>query len=159
MKTFGYAFVFAIIGGIVGALVGSGEKNYVKKSQRETAFPIYAIGGALFGLVGGLIVGSKIGSATEVEEKLGFDKQETIKYKVGRKWEYETTFINPSTGNKNSIKTAYSKEHDTALTYFNDVPILNHETKSGADDKIQKAHVNGSAYVRNKIKLNELKLN
>jgi hypothetical protein len=147
MKTFGYAFVFAIIGGIAGALVGSGQTNYETKSQREIAFPIYAIGGALCGLVGGLIVGSKIGSAIEVEEKLGFDKQETIKYKVGRKWEYETTFINPATGNKNSIKTAYSKEHETALTYFNDVPILNHESKSGADDKIQKAHTSGAAYV------------
>lgn len=158
MKTFGYAFVFSIIGGIVGALVGLGQTNYVKKSQREIAFPIYAIGGALFGLVGGLIVGSKIGSAIDVEEKLGFDKQETIKYKVGRKWEYETTFINPATGNKNSIKTAYSKEHDTALTFFNDVPILNHESKSGADDKIQKAHINRAGYVRSKIMMNELTL-
>ncbi len=79
MKTFGYAFVFSIIGGIVGALVGLGQTNYVKKSQREIAFPIYAIGGALFGLVGGLIVGSKIGSAIDVEEKLGFDKQENNK--------------------------------------------------------------------------------
>lgn len=159
MKTLGYSIVFAIIGSVIGLLVGSGQTSNVKKSQKEIAFPMYAIGGALFGLVGGLIVGSKIGSAIEVEEKLGFDKQETIKYKVGRKWEYETTFINPATGNKNSIKTAYSKEHDTALTFFNDVSILNHESKSGADDKIQKAHVNGVAYVRNKIIANELKLN
>ena len=159
MKTLGYAFVFAIIGGVIGLLVGSGQTSNVKKSQRETAFPMYAIGGALFGLVGGLIVGSKIGSAIKEEEKLGFDNQETLKYKVGRKWEYETTFINPANGNNNSIKTAYSKEHDTVLTYFNDEPILNHEDKSGADDKIQKAHVNGAAYVRNRIKANELKLN
>lgn len=159
MKTLGYAFVFAIIGGAIGLLVGSGETNYIKKSQREIGFPLYAVGGVLIGLIGGLIIGSQIGSEITLDGKLGFDKQETIKQQIGRKWEYETTFINPTTGNKNNIKTAYSKELDTVLTYFNDVPILNHESKSGADNKIQKDHTIGAQYVLNKIKANKLSMN
>ena len=160
MKTLGYSFVFAIIGGMLGTLIGAGQTTYTKKSQREIAFPLYAIGGALFGLVGGLIMGSQLGTRIEEEEeRLGFDKQETIKYKVGRKWEYETSFINPATGNKNSIKTAFSKEHDVVLTYLNNVPVLNHESKSGADDKIQKEHTVGAQYVRDKIKSNEIVMN
>jgi uncharacterized membrane protein YeaQ/YmgE (transglycosylase-associated protein family) len=158
MKSLGLALLFGIIGGFIGLFVAGGQLTQYKKSQRETAFPmlVIAFGGA--GIVIGLIAGNRLSETMAEEKKFGFDNIERYKLQVGRKWEYETTFTNPATGTKNSIKTAYSKEHDTVLTYLNNVAVLNHESKSGADKAIEKNHYDGYAYVKKQISASALQL-
>jgi hypothetical protein len=158
MKTFGIAIICGILGGLLGLMFGTGQSRYYKQSEQGTSLPILAIGGFLFGVVGGVVIGTKIAEDDKLEEKYGFKTIATYESKFGRKWILESKWDNPGTGNKNSIITKYSTPHNTVITTLNDEIIFNHQSTSGAKNFIEKVHSQSVTEIRNKIKTESLKL-
>lgn len=140
MRSITYAIVGIFIGGFCGLIFASGEMNYVKKSQRGTFSPIYSV---VFAIVGGGI-GLGIGiSKAEDERKtkaLGLDKINSTKLKEGRKWLYQSEWINPSTNEKYILKTFYNKQTDNTITTLNEELYTNHYTNTGAEKFVNKVH-------------------
>ena len=144
-KKYKYSIIFTysllgLIGGIaIGLLLSIGQLNYTKKSQREDAAPIFAIGfSVLFGLVG---IGYAYKKAEDEikNQELGLDKIDSTKKKDGRKWIYESSW---STMEKKSylLRTYHDKETKNTITTINDELLVNHETTTGAEKFINKEH-------------------
>ena len=140
MKGITYALAGILIGGFCGLIFAGGEMNYVKKSQRGTFSPIYSI---VFAVVGGA-VGLGIGMSKAEDERktkaLGLDNINSTKLKEGRKWLYQSEWVNPSTNEKYIFKTFYNKQTDNTITTLNNVLHTNHFTSTGAEKFISKAH-------------------
>ena len=140
MKGITYALLGILIGGFCGLIFASGEMYYVKKSQRSTFSPIFSV---VFAVVGGGI-GLGIGiSKAEDERKtkaLGLDKINSTKLKEGRKWLYQSEWINPSTNEKYILKTFFNKQTDNTITTLNEELYTNHYTNTGAEKFVNKVH-------------------
>jgi len=156
MKTLKYIVVFGILGGLLGSFIGTGETTWIKKSQRNDATPIFMFLGLAVGVIAGLVIGLNISEDENKIKEFGFDTFETTKSKVGRKWVYQTKYINPKTGNNNFILTSYSNENDTVITFFNHKPVLNHNTNSGSDKNMLNNHNQGLAHIKQQITSGEI---
>jgi hypothetical protein len=140
MKHISYAFWGVLIGGFCGLILSAGEMNYVKKSQRGAISPILSVVLAVIG--GGIGLGIGINNA-EDERKikaLGLDNINSTKYKDGRKWIYQSEWINPITKQKNLLKTYHNKQIDNTVTTFNEKLHTNHYTTTGAEKFVNKVH-------------------
>jgi hypothetical protein len=155
MKLVGYILVFSLIGGVFGFIAGMGESRYYKKSQQDFAFPLLSI----LGLVGGGIIGVYLGIKVDGEEKenkkYGFETLETFEGKNGRKWFFETRWINPITGETNKIFTGFNKQQDSVMTSFNDNRIEVHDTTSGSKDVVRKIHMEAVVKIKKSIKTSD----
>ena len=152
MKGITYALGGILIGGICGLIFAGGEMNYVKKSQRGTFSPIFSI---VFAVVGGGI-GLGIGiSKAEDERKtkaLGLDNINSTKLKEGRKWLYQSEWMNPSTNQKYILKTFHNKQTDNTITTLNEQLHTNHYTNTGAEKFVSKAHFDILDIVKSNLK-------
>jgi len=152
MKGVTYALGGILIGGFCGLIFAGGEMNYVKKSQRGTFSPIFSI---VFAVVGGGI-GLGIGiSKAEDERKskaLGLDNINSTKLKEGRKWLYQSEWMNPSTNKKYILKTFHNKQTDNTITTLNEELHTNHYTNTGAEKFVSKAHFDVLDIVKSNLK-------
>jgi hypothetical protein len=152
MKGITYSIVGILIGGFCGLIFAGGEMNYVKKSQRGTFSPIYSI---VFAVVGGA-VGLGIGMSNAEDERktkaLGLDNINSTKLKEGRKWLYQSEWINPSTNEKYILKTFYDKQTDNTITTLNEELHTNHYTNTGAEKFVSKAHFDVLDIVKSYLK-------
>lgn len=156
MKSILPTIIGAFIGGLLGLMIGSGETRWVKKSQQEKSFPVMAIAGLLLGGISGLIISNSIGKDEKDSAQYGFRSMETFESKMGRKWEFQTTWKNPITGNQNMIKTLHSIVHGSVITTLNNVPVFTHNSNDGSKIFIQKIHMQSVNEIRKKIKSSEL---
>lgn len=151
MKSIIPTLIGSIIGGLLGFMIGSGESSWVKKSQQERSFPVMAIAGLLLGGISGLIISVTVTKDEEKSIQYGFDSIKTYENKTGRKWEFQTIWNNPTTGNQNKIHTLYSNLHTSVVTTLNDVPIFTHDSTDGSKIFIQKVHMQSVNEIRKKI--------
>lgn len=151
MKTVLYAFIGFLIFGFGALILGSGQTNYMNKSERATANDLGLVW--ILGGIGG-IIGFSIGiSAANDEQKeiiLGIDKIENSMYKDGRFWFIISEWINPKSGKKNSIKTI--KYNGEVCTLFNEKIHSRHGHNSGARDAIEKSHLIGKNEIIKELK-------
>lgn len=117
-----------------------------------------AIGGALVGAVIGLIISRTITKEEKDIKRCGFGNMKTYESKISRKWEFETIWNNPMTGNQNEIKTFHSIVHRSIITTLNNTPIFTHESEEGNKIFIQKVHMQSINEIKKKIKNSELNL-
>lgn len=158
MSRIGIIIICGLAGSFIGLLIAGGILNQTKKSQRSAALPVAIVGGLTIGIVGGIVIASKIIDDDNSSKKYGLDKMESIEGKVGRKWVLETRWINPLSGNINSIQTGFSESSGTVMTFLNGSPHFDHESSSGSKDFIQKTHINARYELIKKIKSGELEL-
>lgn len=152
MKQIGYSLVGLFLGGIFGLILASGEMNYVKKSQRGTFSPILSIVLAVVGGGVGLGIGINIAEDERKTKALGLDSINTTKFKDGRKWVYQSEWINPTTNEKYLLKTFHNKQTDNTVTNLNDDLHTNHYTNTGAEKFISKVHYEVLSVVKSNLK-------
>ena len=158
MKSIIPTLIGSIIGGLLGFIIGSGENRWVRKSQQETAFPVMAIAGLLLGGISGLIISITVMKDEEKTKQYGFNSMKTYESKTGRKWEFQTNWNNPTTGNQNKIHTLYSNLHTSVVTNLNNVTIFTHDSTDGSKIFIQKVHMQCVNEIRKKIQNSALAL-
>ena len=142
MKTVSWIVGFFIGGFLLGLMIGSGESNYIKKSQRGNfSIVVPLIFGVVFGIGGGILSTNMI-KDDKKRSSLGLDKINTVKYKDGRKWVYQSEWINPTNNENYIVKTFYDKSIDSSITQLNGVVYTNHSSNSGSDLFISKVHSN-----------------
>lgn len=151
MKIVSYAIIGILIFGFAGLILGSGQTNYMNKSERAVANNL-----GLVWIVGGIggIIGASIGISVANDEKkdklLGIDKIDHTLYKDGRFWFTNSEWINPQSGKKNSIRTM--KFNGEVCTLFNDKIYSRHGHNSGAKDAIEKSHRIGKQEIIKELK-------
>lgn len=140
MKHITYPFWGVLIGGFCGLILSAGEMSYVKKSQRGAVSPILSIVLAVIG--GGIGLGFGINNAEDERKTkaLGLDNINSTKCKDGRKWVYQSEWINPLTNEKNLLKTFHNKQIDNTVTTLNEKLHTNHYTTTGAEKFVNKVH-------------------
>lgn len=84
-------------------------------------------------------------------ENFGLNKLTNNEFKDGRKWIFETTWLNPSTNRNNSIKTFYNKEINSTVTTYNLIVIHNYNSTEGSKVFIEKSHSAFKNYIINKV--------
>jgi hypothetical protein len=156
MKNIGIVLGCACVGGLLGLLLGIGELNYVKKSQRETTFPVLAVVGVAIGVIGGIKVAAMIGEDDEVNAKYGLAAMETYEGKEGRKWFRQSKWVNPGSGLENVITTRYLD--GVVLTLLNEKVMYNHQTQSGAKKDIERLHQFSVYEIIKRVQSGEIKL-
>lgn len=152
MKQITYAFGGIVIGAICGLILASGEMNYVKKSQRGTFSPILSIVLAVIGGGVGLGIGINIAEDERKTKALGLDNINTSKFKDGRKWVYQSEWVNPTTYEKYKLKTFHNKQTDNTITTLNEDLHTNHYTNTGAEKFINKVHFEVLEVVKSNLK-------
>lgn len=90
-------------------------------------------------------------------ESLGLNRFNDSEFKDGRKWVFETSWINPLTNNLNIIRTYFNKELNTTVTSLNMVVFHNHNSSEGSQIFISKHHSNYKGIIINKIIEGDLK--
>jgi hypothetical protein len=151
MKTVSWIVGFFIGGFLLGLMIGSGESNYIKKSQRGNfSIVVPLIFGVVFGIGGGILSTNMI-KDDKKRSSLGLDKINTVKYKDGRKWVYQSEWINPTNNENYIVKTFYDKSIDSSITQLNGVVYTNHSSNSGSDLFISKVHSNTLRDITNTI--------
>lgn len=148
----------AVVGGLLGFLIGSGETNWIKKSQKENSFPVLAFGGVIVGAICGVLISNAISKEEKESSTFGFANSETYESKSGRKWELLTIWTNPSTLMQNQIKTFFSNELNSVITSFNDTPIFTHNSSNGSKVFVQKVHLQSVSEIKRKISNSELSM-
>lgn len=156
MKSIFYGIILGVLGAILGFMLSSGELTTYKKSQRDTAFPILALAFSSIGFIGGVILGSRISADENNNIRYGFNKLELLEGKNGRKWVKVSKWVYPETGNENSIITGFSEELNSIATTFNDVLIVNHNTKDGSNKSVSKMHSSSVYEIKKNIITGEL---
>lgn len=151
MKSISWIIGFFIGGFLLGLMIGSGESNYTKKSQRGNfSIVLPLIIGVVFGIGGGVISSNMI-KDDKKRSSLGLDKINTVKYKDGRKWIYQSEWVNPTNNENYIVKTFYDKSIDTSITQLNGVIHTNHSSNSGSDSFISKVHTTTLNNITNNI--------
>lgn len=151
MKSISWIIGFFIVGFLLGLTIGSGETNYIKKSERGNfSIVVPLIFGVVFGIGGGIISTNLI-KDDKKRSSLGLDKINTIKYKDGRKWIYQSEWINPTTNENHIVKTFYDKSLDTSITQLNGNIHTNHSSNSGSEIFISKVHSNTLRNITNNL--------
>lgn len=126
-----------VIGAILGILSSIGFLNMnVKKSQRETMFPIIA---AIL-TVGGVIIGGRVGynldRAAKIDKSLGLDNVVTKHIKTGRFWHSESSWTDCK-GNIHILKT--SKQDVNVISVLDGKNLCSHGT-SASSINVQRYH-------------------
>lgn len=140
MKYFGWFIGLFITGFILGLIFFGGATYEMKKSQKsQLPLGISLAVGLVCGVIG-LVVAYNIAEDNNKREKLGLNNISSNKYKVGRKWNYESSWMDPTTNEVFVVKTYYDSALDSTITTFNDQIILNHNSNSGAESFVSKVH-------------------
>lgn len=140
MKYFGWFIGLFITGFIFGLIFFGGATYEMKKSQKsQLPLGISLAVGLVCGVIG-LVVAYNIAEDNNKREKLGLNNISSNKYKVGRKWNYESSWMDPTTNEVFVVKTYYDSASDSTITTFNDQIILNHNSNSGAESFVSKVH-------------------
>lgn len=140
MKYLGW-FIGLFIAGFIFGLILFGGATYEMKKSQKSQLPLgssLAVG-LVCGVIG-LVVAYNIAEDDNKREKLGLNNISSNKYKVGRKWNYESSWTDPTTNEACVVKTYYDSNLDATVTTFNDQIILNHNSNSGAEPFVSKAH-------------------
>lgn len=140
IKYFGW-FIGLFITGFMFGLIFFGGATYEMKKSLKSQIPMEVplVVGLVCGVIG-LIVAYNIAEDDSKREKLGLNNISSNKYKVGRKWNYESSWTDPTTNEACVVKTYYDSNLDATVTSFNDQIILNHNSNSGAEPFVSKAH-------------------
>ncbi len=152
MKHITYAFLGVLIGGFCGLILSAGEMNYVKKSQRGAISPILSVVLAVIGGGVGLRIGINNAEDERKSKALGLDTINSTKYKDGRKWVYQSEWVNPLTNEKNLLKTFHNKQIDNTVTTFNEKLHTNHYATTGAEKFVNKVHFEVLEVVKSDLK-------
>lgn len=140
MKVLSWVFGFFIGGFILGLMLFSGATFEMKHSQSsQISFIIPLIIGVVCGIIGAVFATNMIADEKK-RIALGLDKINTSKYKDGRKWVYQSNWINPTTNTEYIIKTFYEKGIDSTISTLNGELYLNHNSNSGAEVFVAKVH-------------------
>lgn len=140
MKYFGWFVGLFITGFIFGLIFFGGATYEMKKSQKsKISMKTPLVVGLIFGFIG-LAVAYNIAADDSKRKRLGLDNISVNKHKVGRKWNYESIWTNPTTNEVCVVKTYYDSQLDATITTFNDKLILNHNSNSGAETFVSKVH-------------------
>jgi|GEM_PF-4168158 hypothetical protein len=158
MSKIGIVIICGVIGALIGLFMATGAINQTKKSERGAFSPIALVAGLAIGALGGLFLANTLIQDDNAVKKFGFDKMETFETKSGRKWVVETKWVNPLTGNTNSIETRFSEAHRSVIIFLNSNLQIDHESTSDAKDFIYKVHLNTRYELIKKIKAGELEI-
>ncbi len=141
MKYLGWIFGFFVAGFLFGLLLFGGATNELKKSQSsQIPMAIPLIMGVIGGIAGALFASNMIAEEKKMEA-LGLNNIQFTSAKDGRKWIYESSWVNPSTNETNVVKTFYDKNSNATISTLNNQLLINHNSNSGAEVFVSKMHL------------------
>ena len=155
MKYLGWIVGFFVAGFILGLLLFGGATNELKKSQKsQIPMTIPLIIGVISGIAGAIIA-SNIIADEKKREALGLNNIQFSSAKDGRKWIYESSWVNPTTNETIVVKTFFDKNSNTTISTLNDNLLQNHNSNSGAEVFISKMHTSAKGLVINQLLSNK----
>lgn len=151
--------IFGIIGGIVGLGIGASWEEEEKKRKLEIEENRKRWIIEEEDRKNRLIIQEQMRlEKLKKIENLGLNKLINNEYKDGRKWVFETSWLNPNTNQNNSIKTFYSKEFNSTITTYNLIIIHNYNSTEGSKVFIEKSHSAFKNFIINKVLDGQLEL-
>lgn len=150
--------IFGLVGGFVGIGIGSSWEEQEKKKlldEEEKRKRLLLLEEERHKR---WLIQEEIRLARKLKiENLGLNKFNDSEFKDGRKWVFETSWINPSTNNLNIIKTYFNKELNSTVTSLNLVVFQNHNSSDGSHIFISKHHTNFKGIIIGKVIDGDLK--